>query len=70
MLVTIATTAQAEPFLTTGTQFWVVKPRLFAGNISGFSTLLSGCLHRVIARRCRRKSRTQLRRSRGPAAAG
>src|SRR5882757_8193583 len=42
VLVSIATTAQAEPFLTTGTQFWVVKPRLFAGNISGFSTLLSG----------------------------
>jgi paraquat-inducible protein B len=42
VLVTIATTAQAEPFLTTGTQFWVVKPRLFAGNISGFNTLLSG----------------------------
>jgi paraquat-inducible protein B len=40
--VTIETTAQAEPFLTSGTQFWVVKPRLFAGNISGFSTLLSG----------------------------
>ena len=42
VLVSIATTAQAEQFLTTGTQFWVVKPRLFAGNISGFSTLLSG----------------------------
>ncbi len=42
VLVSIATTAQAEPFLTEGTQFWVVKPRLFAGNISGFSTLLSG----------------------------
>ena len=42
VLVTIATTAQAEPFLTSSTQFWVVKPRLFAGNISGFSTLLSG----------------------------
>jgi paraquat-inducible protein B len=42
VLVTIATTAQAEPFLTTGTRFWVVKPRLFAGNISGISTLLSG----------------------------
>jgi paraquat-inducible protein B len=40
--VAIATTAQAKPFLTSGTQFWVVKPRLFAGNISGFSTLLSG----------------------------
>nr|WP_294510939.1 MlaD family protein [uncultured Rhodopila sp.] len=42
VLVTIATTAQAEQFLTAGTQFWVVKPRLFAGNISGASTLLSG----------------------------
>jgi paraquat-inducible protein B len=42
VLVTIATTSQAEPFLKTGSQFWVVKPRLFAGNISGFSTLLSG----------------------------
>jgi paraquat-inducible protein B len=42
VLVSIATTAQAEPFLTYGTQFWVVKPRLFAGNISGFGTLLSG----------------------------
>jgi paraquat-inducible protein B len=42
VLVSIATTAQAEPFLTEGTQFWVVKPRLFAGNISGFNTLLSG----------------------------
>jgi paraquat-inducible protein B len=42
VLVTISTTAQAEPFLTEGTQFWVVKPRLFAGNISGFNTLLSG----------------------------
>jgi paraquat-inducible protein B len=42
VLVTIATTKQAEPMLTSGAQFWVVKPRLFAGNLSGFSTLLSG----------------------------
>jgi paraquat-inducible protein B len=42
VLVTIATTRQAEPMLTEGTEFWVVKPRLFAGNLSGFSTLLSG----------------------------
>ena len=42
VLVTIATTSQAKPFLTSGTEFWVVKPRLFAGNMSGFSTLLSG----------------------------
>jgi paraquat-inducible protein B len=42
VLVSVATTAQAVQFLTSGTQFWVVKPRLFAGNISGFNTLLSG----------------------------
>ncbi|HTW25943.1 MAG TPA: MlaD family protein [Acetobacteraceae bacterium] len=42
VLVTVATTRQAEPLLTDTTQFWVVKPRLFAGNLSGFSTLLSG----------------------------
>jgi paraquat-inducible protein B len=40
--VTVATTRQAEPLLTDQTVFWVVKPRLFAGNISGLDTLLSG----------------------------
>jgi len=40
--VTVATTHQAERLLTEGTIFWVVKPRLFAGNISGIETLLSG----------------------------
>ena len=35
VIVTVATTHQAEPLLTEGTLFWVVKPRLFAGNISG-----------------------------------
>ncbi len=42
VIVTIATTHQAEPLLTDKTVFWVVKPRLFAGNISGLETLLSG----------------------------
>jgi paraquat-inducible protein B len=42
VLVTIATTWQAGPLLSDQTIFWVVKPRLFAGNISGFETLLSG----------------------------
>ena len=42
VIVTVATTRQAEPLLTEGTVFWVVKPRLFAGNISGIETLLSG----------------------------
>jgi len=42
VIVAIATTRQAEPLLTDQTVFWVVKPRLFAGNISGLDTLLSG----------------------------
>ncbi len=42
VIVTIATTHAAEPLLTDKTVFWVVKPRLFAGNISGLETLLSG----------------------------
>jgi paraquat-inducible protein B len=42
VVVTVATTHQAGPLLTDGTIFWVVKPRLFAGNISGIETLLSG----------------------------
>ena len=42
VLVTIATTRQAEPLLTHDTIFWVVKPRLFAGNVTGLETLFSG----------------------------
>src|SRR6266446_8245953 len=42
VVVTVATTHQAEPLLTDGTVFWVVKPRLSAGNISGLETLFSG----------------------------
>jgi paraquat-inducible protein B len=42
VIVTIDTTREAEPLLTDKTVFWVVKPRLFAGTISGLSTVLSG----------------------------
>jgi paraquat-inducible protein B len=42
VVATIKTTNQAESLLTDQTLFWVVKPRLFAGNLSGLSTLLSG----------------------------
>src|SRR6266436_1198674 len=35
VVVTVATTRQAEGWLTEWTIFWVVKPWLFAGNISG-----------------------------------
>jgi paraquat-inducible protein B len=41
-VVTIETTKQAKSLLTDQTVFWVVKPRLFAGTLSGLSTLLSG----------------------------
>jgi paraquat-inducible protein B len=42
VLVTIETTREATPLLTDKTIFWIVKPQLFAGNISGLDTLLSG----------------------------
>ena len=42
VVVTIATIKEAAPLFTENTVFWIVKPRLFAGNISGFDTLLSG----------------------------
>jgi paraquat-inducible protein B len=42
VLVKIATTRQATSLLTRDTYFWVAKPRLFAGNISGLDTVLSG----------------------------
>ena len=42
VVVTVATTHEADPLLTEQTVFWVVKPRLFAGNVSGLETLLSG----------------------------
>src|SRR5580700_2780034 len=42
VIITVATTHQAEPLLTDRTIFWVVKPRIFAGNVSGLETLLSG----------------------------
>jgi paraquat-inducible protein B len=42
VIVTIATTREAAPLLTSKTAFWVVKPRLFAGSVSGLETLFSG----------------------------
>jgi paraquat-inducible protein B len=40
--ITIQMNANAEPLLTDRARFWVVKPRIFAGSISGLETLLSG----------------------------
>ncbi len=42
VLVTISMVRQAEPYLTDKTRFWVVRPRLGAGEISGLGTLVSG----------------------------
>ena len=42
VIVTVETVREAEHLLTDKTIFWVVKPQLFAGNISGLDTLLSG----------------------------
>ena len=40
--VTVRMNREAEPLLTDKAQFWVVRPRFFAGAISGFQTLFSG----------------------------
>ena len=37
---TIRTTRAAEPLLTENARFWVVRPRLFAGSLSGLGTLV------------------------------
>ena len=42
VLVTVETTREAEGLLSDKTIFWIVKPQLFAGNLSGLDTLLSG----------------------------
>ncbi|MBN8872230.1 MAG: MCE family protein [Rhodospirillales bacterium] len=40
--VTVRMNREAEPLLTDRARFWVVKPRFFAGSISGLQTLVSG----------------------------
>jgi paraquat-inducible protein B len=40
--VTVRMNREAEPLLTDNAQFWVVRPRFFAGSISGLQTLFSG----------------------------
>ena len=42
VLVTVRMNREAEPLLTDTAQFWVVRPRFFAGAISGLQTLFSG----------------------------
>ena len=42
VIVTASLDKDVKPFLTDGTQFWVVRPRLGAGGVSGLGTLVSG----------------------------
>jgi paraquat-inducible protein B len=42
VLVNVALEKSAESFATTGTRFWVVRPRIGLGGVSGIDTLLSG----------------------------
>lgn len=42
VIMTIRMKREAVPLLTDRARFWVVKPRIFAGTISGLETLLSG----------------------------
>lgn len=42
VLVTVETVREAKTLLSEKTIFWIVKPGLFAGNITGLDTLLSG----------------------------
>jgi len=42
VLVTVRMNRESEPLLTDKAQFWVVRPRFFAGAVSGLETLVSG----------------------------
>jgi paraquat-inducible protein B len=42
ILVTVGTTAEMRDLLTDDSQFFIVKPELFAGSLRGIGTLLSG----------------------------
>jgi paraquat-inducible protein B len=42
VVVTVRMTRESRPLLTDKAQFWIVKPRFFAGAVSGLETLFSG----------------------------
>jgi paraquat-inducible protein B len=42
VIVKVQMTRDATPLISDKTKFWIVRPRFFAGNVSGLSTLLSG----------------------------
>lgn len=51
VVVTVRMNREAEPLLTDRTKFWVVKPRFFAGAISGLETLVSGSYIEILPSR-------------------
>ncbi len=42
VIATAELTVGSEPYLVDGTRFWVVKPRIGAGGVSGLGTIISG----------------------------
>jgi paraquat-inducible protein B len=42
VVVTVRMNRESEPLLTDKAQFWIVKPRFFAGALTGLETLVSG----------------------------
>ena len=42
IVVSVRMTAKAEALVTEGAQFWIAKPRVYAGDITGLNTILSG----------------------------
>ena len=46
IIVTAGMAPGAESYLRERTSFWIVKPRIGVGGVSGLGTLLSGRLHR------------------------
>lgn len=42
VVMSVRMTAKAEGLVTEGAQFWIAKPRVYAGDITGLNTILSG----------------------------
>ena len=47
IIVTAEMAKDAAPYLNDGTDFWIVRPRIGAGGVSGLSTLVSGAFVEV-----------------------
>ena len=58
VIVTAQITREAEPLLVADTRFWVVRPRISAGSVTGLGTLLSGSHIGMDAGRQQEASRT------------